>query len=746
MRYFVIITFFILIDSLMIGTQTLLAQRDEPYYEVLYLNWKNAFSAEVKTRTATQLASYLVSIDPALARQYASEAYEYSQAIADEELKANALLALGKAEIEQAQRNSGIQKLRQALALAQAQHNVRLEAEALNALARVKLIENRKAAYADVMKALQLSERHQVGLCQAEAYRILGDWLRLDNPQDALVQYQKALEIYQKENQTEAQISTLQQMAETQLTYREDGRAALQNWQQAIKLAENTNHPRLLAHSLNGQALLNASALMQYKAALQSYFQAYVIAQEYDFLLRGASLATSLKGIASCYAALARQARQKGNEEEKRDYEQKFKTYQQLYVDLENLNGNVNLFKQKQKFENQRRYQTASPIVSLPANENRLREIKNEKNAIENQARKNEISVLEASRQKAILLKEEDSLFLSLTNKDELISRLQREQSQKDAQIEVLSRETQLKEQEINQTYQQRNYWLLALLMSLLGAGGYLAYHRRRFRHQLAIQKTAYNDQKERINRQEVLVREQATLIERKEEELVYALAKLDDAKLDNRLVVEMMKQEIVPLLLAYIDKKSNASENTYLAQEGQKLLHLLQSAYALQNQSGPLVIQSADYSLFKIARKAWEQCNMLFKERNILFINQIRPFYFAFGDEARLMEVFLYLYYNSLHYALAGGFVQLEAEQISQEEKKLIKITYTDPGPAVSPDLQSLAFEKFSPEEARPLALTMPYLRRVIEQHGGQIAIQTNREEGFQVIFTLPEAQEVFV
>ncbi|NJL12121.1 MAG: hypothetical protein HC913_03325 [Microscillaceae bacterium] len=730
----------------MAGARPLLAQRDEPYYEVLYLNWKNAFDAEVKARTAAKLSLYLVSIDPALALSYAREAFENSQSIDDETLKAGALLALGKAEIEQAQRNSGIQKLKQALALAQTLHNVWLEAETLNALARIKLIENRKAAYADVMKALQLSERHQLGLCQAESYLILGDWLRLDNPQDALGQYQKAFEIYQKENQTEAQINTLQKMAETQLTYREDGRAALQNWQQAIKLAESTNHPRLLAHSLNGQALLNASALMQYKAALQSYFQAYVIAQEYDFLLRGASLATSLKGIASCYAALARQARQKGNEEEKREYEQKFKTYQQLFVDLENLNGNVALFKQKQKAENQRRYQTASPIVSLPANENRLREIKNEKNAIENQARKNEISVLEASRQKAILLKEEDSLFLSLTNKDELISRLQREQSEKDAQIEVLSRDAQQKELEINQTYQQRNYWLLGIFLLVLGSGLYLAYHQKRFRRQLAVQKSSFNQQKERINRQEVLVREQATLIERKEEELVYALAKLDDAKLDNRLMAEMMKQEMVPLLSAYIDKKNVPSENTYLAQEGQKLVYLLQSMYALQNQVGPLVMLAADYSLFKIARKAWEQCNSLFKEKNMLFVNQIRPFYYAFGEEARLMEVFLFLYYNSLHYAPAGGFVQLEADQIYQGGKKFIKITYTDPGPAIAADLQSLAFEKFSPEEARPLALTMPYLRRVIEQHGGQIALQTNREEGFQVIFTLPEAQEVFV
>jgi light-regulated signal transduction histidine kinase (bacteriophytochrome) len=51
--------------------------------------------------------------------------------------------------------------------------------------------------------------------------------------------------------------------------------------------------------------------------------------------------------------------------------------------------------------------------------------------------------------------------------------------------------------------------------------------------------------------------------------------------------------------------------------------------------------------------------------------------------------------------------------------------------------------FEKYNPEEARPLAHSFPYIQKIIQSHGGQAFVRPEYKEGLSFVFTLPETTE---
>jgi two-component system sensor histidine kinase KdpD len=117
--------------------------------------------------------------------------------------------------------------------------------------------------------------------------------------------------------------------------------------------------------------------------------------------------------------------------------------------------------------------------------------------------------------------------------------------------------------------------------------------------------------------------------------------------------------------------------------------------------------------------------------------------------DDASIIEVIYILLDNASKYAPAGTTITVRA---SREDERHVRITVSDQGPGIAPDLRERVFEKFFRVPAREshdprrsgVGLGLSIGRRLVETHAGRIWIETPVSgRGTAVIVTLPIAIE---
>jgi len=117
--------------------------------------------------------------------------------------------------------------------------------------------------------------------------------------------------------------------------------------------------------------------------------------------------------------------------------------------------------------------------------------------------------------------------------------------------------------------------------------------------------------------------------------------------------------------------------------------------------------------------------------------------------DAAAMTEVVYILLDNASKYAPAGTTIRVAA---SREDDRHVRVSVTDEGPGIPPDLRERVFEKFfrvpsihSHDPRRTgVGLGLPIARRLVEAQGGRIWIEDPPStRGTSMVFTLPAAVE---
>lgn len=108
--------------------------------------------------------------------------------------------------------------------------------------------------------------------------------------------------------------------------------------------------------------------------------------------------------------------------------------------------------------------------------------------------------------------------------------------------------------------------------------------------------------------------------------------------------------------------------------------------------------------------------------------------------DSQRLEQVFTNLIINATQAMPDGGQLQLKAHLNSANgDAPHVLITVSDTGPGISPETQMRIFEPFFTTKTKGTGLGLSVARRIIEEHGGTIAVKSKQRQGTQFIITLP-------
>jgi signal transduction histidine kinase len=111
--------------------------------------------------------------------------------------------------------------------------------------------------------------------------------------------------------------------------------------------------------------------------------------------------------------------------------------------------------------------------------------------------------------------------------------------------------------------------------------------------------------------------------------------------------------------------------------------------------------------------------------------------------DPVRVEQVLTNLLANAIRYASAGGTIHVEARPAEREGLTWVEVSVVDDGVGVAPEDRERIFLPYvrAGEErgAGGLGLGLAICKRIVEAHGGSIAVESAPGGGSRFVFTLP-------
>jgi PAS domain S-box-containing protein len=107
--------------------------------------------------------------------------------------------------------------------------------------------------------------------------------------------------------------------------------------------------------------------------------------------------------------------------------------------------------------------------------------------------------------------------------------------------------------------------------------------------------------------------------------------------------------------------------------------------------------------------------------------------------DESSLRSALTNLIINALQAMTGGGQLTIRTAR----EGDRLRVEITDTGVGMSREQVARMFEAFYTTKAKGLGLGMPYAKKVIEEHGGEIGVESSAGEGTRVTVLLPARGE---
>lgn len=106
--------------------------------------------------------------------------------------------------------------------------------------------------------------------------------------------------------------------------------------------------------------------------------------------------------------------------------------------------------------------------------------------------------------------------------------------------------------------------------------------------------------------------------------------------------------------------------------------------------------------------------------------------------DEVKMQHVFLCIFKNAIEAMSPGGHLKIEV-MLTRGRKQDLQITIENDGVPIPPELVDKVFEPYFTTKRSGTGLGLATVKKVVEEHGGQITIASGQEQGTTVIIRMP-------
>ena len=108
-------------------------------------------------------------------------------------------------------------------------------------------------------------------------------------------------------------------------------------------------------------------------------------------------------------------------------------------------------------------------------------------------------------------------------------------------------------------------------------------------------------------------------------------------------------------------------------------------------------------------------------------------------ADESSMRGALMNLMLNAIEAMPQGGTLTIAAKQIDE----MVRLEITDTGTGIGEEEAKKILEPFYTTKAQGLGLGMPYAKKIIDQHGGTITLNSRLGEGTTISITLPAGKQ---
>jgi PAS domain S-box-containing protein len=180
-----------------------------------------------------------------------------------------------------------------------------------------------------------------------------------------------------------------------------------------------------------------------------------------------------------------------------------------------------------------------------------------------------------------------------------------------------------------------------------------------------------------------------------------------------------------------------------HIQQDSQHLLDLINDLLDLSKiEAGGLELRPERFDFSSALAEALASIRPLAASKSICLDGPAEQVINLNADPVRVKEILYNLLSNAMKFTPEGGHVWISVE----EEPHILQVTVSDTGIGISPEQQRAIFDKFyqvgsttrGVREGTGLGLAIT--KRLIEMHGGTIAVESEPGKGSHFKFTLPK------
>lgn len=167
---------------------------------------------------------------------------------------------------------------------------------------------------------------------------------------------------------------------------------------------------------------------------------------------------------------------------------------------------------------------------------------------------------------------------------------------------------------------------------------------------------------------------------------------------------------------------------------------HLLHLFDEVRGFVAPIRLEQSPCRIEHVWREAWQLLDTSRRGRDAALLEKIDGCNCEFSlDRFRMVQVFRNLLENSLAACQDPVAIQVSCRDVLLGGQPAIEISVRDNGPGLTPDARQNVFEPFFTTKTKGTGLGMAIAGRIIEAHGGQIAVGDDSSIGAEFVITLP-------
>jgi signal transduction histidine kinase len=167
---------------------------------------------------------------------------------------------------------------------------------------------------------------------------------------------------------------------------------------------------------------------------------------------------------------------------------------------------------------------------------------------------------------------------------------------------------------------------------------------------------------------------------------------------------------------------------------------HLQQLYEEVRNYAAPLKLEREPWDVGAIWRQAWTNLALLRQGRDAMLTEEEAGFDLECPvDPFRLEQVFRNIFENALAASPDPVRITVRCTAANLTGRNAVQISVQDTGPGLTAEQKQRIFDPFFTTKTKGTGLGMAIAKRIVETHGGQIAVGPAVGGGAEILITLP-------